>query len=72
MAPTTLLDQPLVQVMLRPRNEPVSWLISRLASRTLQIEAIGSWNKTGSLPDNIENMPRLTPGGISGWRRAAL
>lgn len=71
MAPTTLLDKFMVETRLK-RHGPVSWLISRIASREQQESVIRVWNETGALPGDIEDMPRLAPAGNSAWRRTAL
>jgi hypothetical protein len=68
---STLLDRTMVEARLK-RQGPVSWLISRVATRADQEHLIRHWNETGYLPDGTHEMPRLAPASNTAWRRAAL
>lgn len=56
-----LLDKYLVEVQLKPANEALSWLISRVGCRVNQERIIRHWNKHQRLPRRTALLPRVPP-----------
>jgi hypothetical protein len=62
----------MVDVLLRPRSHRVSWVISRIRSRTQQRSVIRFWNRWGILPEGVERMERYTPAVRVFWERQVV
>jgi len=69
---SAVLNKYLVDIRLRPHDEGVAWLVSRIASRQAQERIIRHWNRHSALPAGVEGMPRFSPGVTPARRLEAL